>query len=77
MKLRMLLSVGTVQRQRIAHPAKVGRRLPWGRGGALLNCRVNVHLPRLTENEDQAEQVQRPIKKYTTELKLDFSDYLP
>lgn len=74
--------VGTMQRQCLAHSAKVRRGLLWG--SAVESRRMTVPLPREVlcygaENEDWAEQVQRPIKKYTLRLKLCFffSVWLP
>lgn len=80
MELRTLPFVGTVQRQHVVHSAKVRKSLPQGR--PLLNCRMGVHLPRevlsyRAERENWAEQVQRPIKKRTTELKLYFPVQVP
>lgn len=62
----MLLSVGTAQQQSVAHPAKIRRT------DSTFTTREVV-----AENEDCAEQVRRPIKKYSTELKLYFPVRLP
>lgn len=73
--------MGTMQSQCLAHSAKVTRGLLWG--SAVESCRMTVRLPSEVlcygaENEDGAEWVQRPIKKYTVRLKLCFfSVWLP